>query len=164
MFMKLRSIDISHARQNWSKLHSALTKKMLTQITQIANCKLWPTSQSIRKTWHPNPHLAPLVGLCSVSAGYLIGGWASYPILIIRRLGFVKSGHFYVFRKPIFWQNRNLLAICVVCTSIFLFFPERVVLRQFSWKRTTYFSIRQIFCVREFLPECEACRGKTVGV
>ena len=119
MFMKLRSIDISHARQNWSELHSALTKKMLTQITQIANCKLWPTSQSTRKTWHPNPHLAPLVGLCSVSAGYLIGGWASSPILIIRHLAFIKSARLYVFQNPKSWQNSYLLAICVVCVSIF---------------------------------------------
>ena len=38
MFMKLRSIDISHARQCRNKLHTALTySKMLTQITQIAN-------------------------------------------------------------------------------------------------------------------------------
>ena len=41
-----------------------------------ANCKLrkLATSQSVRNTLHSNPHLAPLVGLCSVSTGYLIGG------------------------------------------------------------------------------------------
>ena len=100
-------------------LNPEFAKKMPTQITQIANCKLWPTSQSTRKTWHPNPHLAPLVGLCSVSAGYLIGGWASSPILIIRHLAFTKSARLYVFQNPKSWQNSYLLAICVVCVSIF---------------------------------------------
>ena len=100
-------------------LWSVASWNLPTQITQIANCKLWPTSQSIRKTWHPNPHLAPLVGLCSVSAGYLIGGSPNKPILIIRRLGSQRSAHFYVFQNPKSWQNSYLLAICVVCVSIF---------------------------------------------
>ena len=141
MFMKLRSIDISHARQNWSKLHSwppsfpplsvdRNTKKMLTQTTQIANCKLWPTSQSTRKTWHPNPHLAPLVGLCSVSAGYLIGGWASSPILIIRRLDLRHKACFFEIPPPKFWQNRNLLAICVFAWAFIKQTKKRLPVRQ----------------------------------
>ena len=32
------------------------------------------TSQTIRKTWHQNPLSRSLLGLCSVSTGYLIGG------------------------------------------------------------------------------------------
>ena len=86
-----------------------------------ANCKLrkLATSQSVRNSLHSNPHLAPLVGLCSVSAGYLIGGWASSPILIIRHLAFIKSARLYVFQNPKSWQNSYLLAICVVCVSIF---------------------------------------------
>ena len=40
MFMKLRSIDISHARQCRNKLHTALTySKMLMQTCKQANKK-----------------------------------------------------------------------------------------------------------------------------
>ena len=96
-------------------LWSVASWNLPTQITQIVNCKLWPTSQSTRKTWHPNPHLAPLVEGCSVSAWYLIWGWASSPILIIRHLAFTKSARLYVFQNPKSWQNSYLLAISRSC-------------------------------------------------
>ncbi len=60
------------------------------------------TSLSVRKTLHQNPLSRALLGLCSVSAGYLIGGWANKLILIFSDLGFLCKAHFFENPSPIF--------------------------------------------------------------
>jgi hypothetical protein len=59
-------------------------------------------NMSVRKTLHQNPLSRALLGLCPVSAGYLIGGWANKSMLIFSDLGFLRKAHFFENPSPIF--------------------------------------------------------------
>ena len=52
-----------------------LVRAILFRHRGAETCVRFAPPHFLRKRRHPNPHLAPLVGICSVSARYLIGIW-----------------------------------------------------------------------------------------